>query len=163
MFYILTDFLLFYWLSREECLNLQPSLWIYFSFQRCQFLLHVFWSALIQDVNVYDGYVLLIDLSFLLIISKCPSLSLVIVLPLSVTLLEVSIAPVSYFWLVLTDWKLLSHIWLFTTPWSVHEILQARILEWIAMPFSRDSSQLREQTRVSCIASGFFTVWATRD
>ena len=39
---------------------------------------------------------------------------------------------------------------------SVHEILQARILEWIAIPF-RGSSQSRNQTQVSCIAGGFFT------
>ena len=45
---------------------------------------------------------------------------------------------------------------------SVHEILQARILEWVAMPFSRGSSQPRDQTQVSCITGGFFTVWATR-
>ena len=43
---------------------------------------------------------------------------------------------------------------------SVHEILQARILEWEAFPFSRGSSQPRAQTLVSCIAGGFFTVWA---
>ena len=40
---------------------------------------------------------------------------------------------------------------------SVHRILQARILEWFAIPFSRGSSQSRNQTRVSWIASGFFT------
>ena len=44
---------------------------------------------------------------------------------------------------------------------SVHEILQARILEWIAIPFSRGSSWLRDQTRV--IAGRFFPVWATRE
>ena len=38
----------------------------------------------------------------------------------------------------------------------VHGILQARILEWVAFPFSRESSQLRDWTQVSCIASGFF-------
>ena len=38
-----------------------------------------------------------------------------------------------------------------------------RILEWIAYPFSRGSSQPRNQTRVSCIAGGFFTNWATRE
>ena len=37
-------------------------------------------------------------------------------------------------------------------------ILQARILEWVAMPSSRGSSQLRDQTQVSCIADGFFTI-----
>ena len=46
---------------------------------------------------------------------------------------------------------------------SVHGILQARILEWVAIPFSRGSSQLRDQTRVSCIAGGFFNIWATRE
>ena len=40
---------------------------------------------------------------------------------------------------------------------SVHGILQARILEWIAIPFSGVSSQPRDWTRVSCIASRFFT------
>ena len=46
---------------------------------------------------------------------------------------------------------------------AVHGILQARILGWVAMPFSRGSSRPRDWTRVSCIASGFFTVWATRE
>ena len=40
---------------------------------------------------------------------------------------------------------------------SVHGILQARILEWVAFPFSRGSSQPRYQTQVSCIAGRFFT------
>ena len=40
---------------------------------------------------------------------------------------------------------------------SVHGILQARILEWVAFPFSRGSSQSRNQTQVSCIEGGFFT------
>ena len=40
-------------------------------------------------------------------------------------------------------------------------ILQARILEFVAMPSSRVSSQPRDPTQVSCIAGGFFTVWAT--
>ena len=41
---------------------------------------------------------------------------------------------------------------------SVHGILQARILEWVAMPFSRGSSQSRDQTWVSHTAGRFFTV-----
>ena len=45
---------------------------------------------------------------------------------------------------------------------SAHEIFQARILEWVAMPSSRGSSQPRHQTLVSCIAGSFFTDWATR-
>ena len=44
---------------------------------------------------------------------------------------------------------------------SVRGILQARILEWIAIPFSRETSQPRDQTLVSCIAGRFSTVWAT--
>ena len=46
---------------------------------------------------------------------------------------------------------------------SVHGILQARILESAAMPFSRGFSQPRDQTHVSCIAGRLFTVWATRE
>ena len=41
---------------------------------------------------------------------------------------------------------------------SVHGVLQARILEWVAIPFSRESSQSRDRTWVSCIAGEFFTV-----
>ena len=44
---------------------------------------------------------------------------------------------------------------------SVHGIIQARVLEWVAIPFSRGSSQPRDRTRVSCIAGKFFTLWAT--
>ena len=46
---------------------------------------------------------------------------------------------------------------------TVHRILQARILEWVAVPFSRGSSQPRDQTQVSHIAGRFFTSWATRE
>ena len=46
---------------------------------------------------------------------------------------------------------------------SVHEIFQARILEWVAISFSRGSSQPRDWTRVSCTAGRFFTDWATRE
>jgi len=44
-------------------------------------------------------------------------------------------------------------LWGFSPPGSsVHGILQARILEWVAIPFSRGSSRPRDQTPVSCIA-----------
>ena len=43
------------------------------------------------------------------------------------------------------------------TDYTVHGILQARILEWVAFSFFRGSSQLRDQTQVSCIAGGFLT------
>ena len=44
-----------------------------------------------------------------------------------------------------------------------HGVLQARILQWVAFPFSRGSSQPRDRTHVSCIAGRFFTSWATRE
>ena len=46
---------------------------------------------------------------------------------------------------------------------SVQGILQARILEWVANPFSRRSSRLRDQSQVSLIVGSFFTLWATRE
>ena len=59
----------------------------------------------------------------------------------------------------------LSHVRLFVTPWTVsHQaplsmgILQARILEWVAMPSSRGTSQPRDRTQVSRIAGRIFTV-----
>ena len=63
----------------------------------------------------------------------------------------------------------LRRVWLFLTPWtvacqapSVHEISQARILEWVAISFSRRSFWPRDWTHVSFIAGRFFTIWATR-
>ena len=46
---------------------------------------------------------------------------------------------------------------------STHGILQARILDWVAIPFSRGSSWPRDWALVSCIAVWFFTIWATRE
>ena len=45
---------------------------------------------------------------------------------------------------------------------SVHGILQARLLEWVAIPFPRESSWPKDWTRVSGIACRFFSVWATK-
>ena len=66
--------------------------------------------------------------------------------------------------------KLLSHVRFFGTAWtpwsnslgplpgsSVHGFLQARVLEWVVVPFSRGSSQLRDWTQVSCFAARFIT------
>ena len=65
--------------------------------------------------------------------------------------------------------KSLSRVWL-SSPMdcilpgsSVHGIFQARVLEWVAVSFSRGSSQHRDQTQVSCNTGGFFTIWATRE
>ena len=46
---------------------------------------------------------------------------------------------------------------------SVHGILQARILKWVPIPFSRGSSQPRDQTQIYYIADRLFTVRATRE
>ena len=65
---------------------------------------------------------------------------------------------------------MLSHVWLFVIPWticsppgsSVHEILQARILEWVAISFCRRSSWPRDWARVSHVPGRFSTIWAIR-
>ena len=66
--------------------------------------------------------------------------------------------------------KLLSRVQLFATPWtialpgsSVRGILQARVLEWAAISFSRGSSQPSDRTRVSRVAGRCFTLQATRE
>ena len=68
-----------------------------------------------------------------------------------------------------SEWvKLLGHVRLFVTPWtvaplgsSIRGILQARVLEWVAISLSRGSSQPRGQTQVSRIAGRCFNLWAT--
>ena len=65
---------------------------------------------------------------------------------------------------VLHIWKLLSESHsVVSNSLRPHGILQARILKRVAFPFSRGSSQPRDQTQVSHIAGGFFTSWATRE
>ena len=44
---------------------------------------------------------------------------------------------------------------------SVHGIFQARILEWVSIPFSRGSSWPTDQTQILCLAGTLFTIWAT--
>ena len=44
---------------------------------------------------------------------------------------------------------------------SVHGVLPARVLEWVAIPFSRGTSRSGDQTQVCCIAGKFFTIWDT--
>ena len=46
-------------------------------------------------------------------------------------------------------------------PGSSHRIFQAKVLEWVAISFSRGSSPPRDRTQVSCTAGRWFTVWAT--
>ena len=47
--------------------------------------------------------------------------------------------------------------------YTVRGILQARILEWVAFPFSKGSSQPRDWTQISDVAGRFFTSWATKE
>ena len=96
---------------------------------------------------------------------------------LSIYYLKLATRYFCYLFYVLTDteyrWsevKLLSRVWLFVTPWAVAYkaplstgILQARILEWVAISSSRGSSQHRDQTPASHIAGRCFTLWATRE
>ena len=49
------------------------------------------------------------------------------------------------------------------TGFSVYGILLARILDWVAIPFSKGYSRPRDWTGISCIAGRFFTIWATRE
>ena len=65
--------------------------------------------------------------------------------------------------------KSLSHVWLCNpmdcslTGSSIHGIFQARILEWVAISFSRGSSQPGVRTQVFCILGRLFTIWGTRE
>ena len=61
-------------------------------------------------------------------------------------------------------WKSLSCVRLFETPWTIQHVEFSRILEWVAFPFSRRSSQPKDRTQVSLsrVAGRFFTSWATR-
>ena len=61
-------------------------------------------------------------------------------------------------------WKSFSHVRLCDPmDYAVHGILQAGILEWVAVPFFRGSSHPRDWTKVSHIMGRFFTSWATRE
>ena len=72
----------------------------------------------------------------------------------------------------LTKWlsEVAQSVQIFVTPMdcsllgsSVHGIFQARVLEWVAISFSRGSSRPRDWTQVSCFAVRCFTIWATRE
>ena len=79
----------------------------------------------------------------------------------SLSLLNIKIYIYIYIYLVVlnsvTPWTIVSY------GSSVHGILQAILLERVAIPFSRGSFWPRDKTLVSCIAGRFFTVWATRE
>ena len=61
-------------------------------------------------------------------------------------------------------WKSLSRVRLCDSMnYTIHGILQARILEWVSYPFSRGSSQSKKRTRIPCITGRFFIIWITRE
>ena len=62
----------------------------------------------------------------------------------------------------LKNWRSESHSVTFDSLYTVHGILQA-LVKWVVFPFSRGSSQPKDQTQVSSIADWFFTRWATRE
>ena len=68
---------------------------------------------------------------------------------------------------MLATWKKVTHsvVSHLCNPmdYTVHGTLQPKILEWVAILFSRGSSHPRNQTLVSCITGRFFTMWATRE
>ena len=66
-------------------------------------------------------------------------------------------------YMVASEWKSFSPTLCDPMDYTVHGILQPRIVEWVAVPFSREASQLGHWTQVSCIADGIFTSWATSD
>ena len=67
-------------------------------------------------------------------------------------------------WADMRKWKPLTHLTLCDPmDYTVRGILQARILEWVAMPSSRGSSKTRDQTQIFHIAGGFLTIWASRE
>ena len=63
----------------------------------------------------------------------------------------------------MSDFSLCDHMDCSPSASSVHGILQARILEWVAILFSKESFQPRDRTRVSYTAGRLFTIWATRE
>ena len=73
-----------------------------------------------------------------------------------------TVSPQSQAEAMMTEWNLLSHV-CDSVDYTVHGILQARILAWVAFPFSRGSSQPRDWTQVSSTEGRFFTSWATRE
>ena len=68
-------------------------------------------------------------------------------------------------WQEYTDWKSLSCVWLFANPWTTQSMKFSKpeYGSGVACAFSRESSQPRDQTQVSCIAGRFSISWATKE
>ena len=128
-----------------------PVVMMGFSVLLAQFLVLIVWQCIVRYIHDKDCYVFLENWS--LYHMQCSCLSLLTFLALKSALPKVNVAEkvkVTQSCLTLCD----------PMDYTVHGILQARILEWVAFPFSRGSSQRRHRTQVSCIAGGFLTSWA---
>ena len=145
--------------SHKGNLSLKPlfstwSLWLQGSHQRCQAtLIH-------QDMVPPSAASFLPEHLLSSSRGSLSSASSTSLLPIFV--LGKTLAPNPALSAPLIPWRRLFHP---RPPWllSVYGILPARILEWVVLPFSRGSSQPRDQTQVSRIAGRFFTVWTTRE
>ena len=69
---------------------------------------------------------------------------------------------IACFYLSMSHGSIIAHLSSLCDSLIYFGILQARILEWVPIPFSRGSSQPRNETQVPHIAGRFFTIWATR-
>ena len=119
-----------------------------------QFLVLIVWHCVVRYIHDKDCYVFLENWSFYHM--QGSYLSLFTFLALKSALPEVNVAEkvkITQLCLTLCD----------SVDYIVHGILQARIVEWVAFPFSRGSFQPRHWTQVSRIAGGFFTSWATEE
>ena len=120
------------------------------------------WTLWSQDILTFTSFITLLKYFFKFFSSLVGKQVLFVLLYFQVR-----------FFLSLSKWKkalIAQSCWTLWDPMdcsppgsSVYGILQARILGWNAIPFSRGCSWLRDRTQVSCIADRFFTSWATKE
>ena len=110
--------------------------------------------------NKYNGYLCLAEWCVVKSLF-CLTITLTTHLNVSIFMLKLIFGPKKLitFELLVSEVKVTQSCPILCEPmaYTVHGILQARILEWISFPFSRGSSQPRDRSQVSCIAGGFFT------
>ena len=153
------------WSSFSECWILSQLFTLFFTFIK-----RLFSSSLLSAISVVSfAYLRLLIFLPAIYISACASSSPVFLMMYCAYKLNKqgdNIQP----WHIVCVPVCFSHVQLFCDPMncslsgsSVHGILQVRILEWVAIPFSRQSSWPRDRTWVSYIARRFFTIWTTRE
>ena len=150
---IINVFVLFYCFWKEHFIWFQTL-----KFNQSHYFLPNMWSSRISQVNLRRMFVLLFDCQqFDHNVSCCE--------PLCLSYMEFTKLLKCMFVIV----QLLSLVWLLCNPMdcglpgsSDYGISQARILEWVAISFSRGSSRHRNQTYFSCIGRQILYHWATR-